>query len=155
MEKNIKFEMPLFGMVDSTLDYAVSALQSCKSDEIRFYIDFLGHRLYSDTVTLEGAYQEIYNMSREEYRESLREIYRQNKEINQKHEMPRFKGWDKVEDTKFVYPYPELVTISTEDTRSLIDREELFLNFLDSSITSLAIQNYSMNNSKKLVKQNR
>ena len=155
MEKNIKFEMPLFGMVEFTLDYVVSALQGSNSSEIRFYVDFLGHRLYSDTVTLEGAYQEIYNMSREEYRESLREIYRNNKETSKKHEMPRFKGWDKVEDTKFVYPYPELVTISTEDTRALIDREELFLNFLDSSITSLAIQNYSMNNSKKLVKQNR
>ena len=71
----VKFEMPLFGMVDSTLDYAVSALQSCKSEEIRLYIDFLGHKLCSDTVTLEGAYQEVYNMSREEYRKALKEIY--------------------------------------------------------------------------------
>ena len=65
------------------LDSIVNDLQDSKNDEINYYYDFLGHRLYSDTVTIESAYQEVFDMTREEYRDMLEKQYQQMKKIRE------------------------------------------------------------------------
>ena len=78
-----KIEFPMISMGESNLDDIVNELQSIKNDDINYYYDFLGHRLYSDTVTLDSAYKEIYKLSRQEYREKLQEIYKIYKGVPQ------------------------------------------------------------------------
>jgi hypothetical protein len=70
-----KLEMPmLYTLIcDSNLDDVVNALTKAKNDTINFYYDFYDHRLYSDSITLEDAYEEIYNMTREEYQKMIKE----------------------------------------------------------------------------------
>lgn len=72
-----KMKIPtMFPLIcESNLDDIVELLQSMKNDTTNYFYDFLGHRLYSDTVTLDGAYEEIYKMSRQEYRKKLQESY--------------------------------------------------------------------------------
>ena len=70
----------LYSLVYGTnLDDIVYALQSVKNDSIIFYYDFLGHRLYSDIVTLDDAYKEVYNMNRHDYREALKVLFESDK----------------------------------------------------------------------------
>ena len=77
-----KIELPLlmtprFG--EFNLDDLVEELQAFKNDQVNYYFDFLGHVLYSDTVTLDSAYQEVYKMSKEEYQKDLKESYEKYK----------------------------------------------------------------------------
>lgn len=70
--------MPLLIFVGyHNLDSIVNYLQNSKNDEINYYYDFLGHRLYSDTVTIESAYQEVFDMTREKYRDMLEKQYQE------------------------------------------------------------------------------
>ena len=73
--KKKEFPMLYLLVCESNLDDIVKSLQSMKNDTTNYFYDFLGHRLYSDTVTLDGAYEKIYKMSRQEYREKLQESY--------------------------------------------------------------------------------
>ena len=73
--KKKEFPMLYLLVCEPNLDDIVKSLQSMKNDTTNYFYDFLGHRLYSDTVTLDGAYEEIYKMSRQEYREKLQESY--------------------------------------------------------------------------------
>ena len=77
-----KTRMPyLLFWPETNLDSIVKHLQSMKNDKYNYYFDFLGHTLESDTVTLEDAYLEVYGMSREEYREKLKESYQKYQQI--------------------------------------------------------------------------
>ncbi len=64
-----KREFPYFyiPMSHEGLDGLVRSLQAARNEDVNFYYDCGNHRLYSDTVTIESAYQEVYNMSRQEY----------------------------------------------------------------------------------------
>ncbi len=71
-----KLEMPLLitFAADNNLDDIVNALKVAKNDNVNFFFDFYYHRLYSDSVTLEDAYKEIYNMTKEEYQKMIKEV---------------------------------------------------------------------------------
>ncbi len=95
-----KIEMPLLGMCyPVNLDSIVDVLIRCKSDTFNYYYDFCGVKLYSDTVTLEDAYQEVYGMTREEYRIKLDKAYQKylvemeklNKEMHEEYKASKDK----------------------------------------------------------------
>ena len=77
-----KIERPIIGGISAepNLDMVVGWLQSLKSDRINWYFDFFGHRLYSDTTTLESAYKEVYGCTREEYMKKILENYKKYKQ---------------------------------------------------------------------------
>lgn len=50
-----------------TIEEAVEELLYYKNKGIKVYGDFNGHKLYSDTITIDGAYKEITGYTKEEY----------------------------------------------------------------------------------------
>lgn len=64
------FRIPLLIWPETTLDEVVEILHKSPN----FYFDFLGHELDSN-ITLEEAYQEVYGMTREEYRTEIQKSY--------------------------------------------------------------------------------
>ena len=52
-----------------SIDEAVNELQKYKDEYV--YIHFNGHKLYSDTVTLDSAYKEVTGMTKQEYLDML------------------------------------------------------------------------------------
>lgn len=70
-----------YAMIDipcgSNIEDAVGKLLEYKTKGILACVDFNGHMLYSDTVTIDDAYKEIMGCTKEEYEESQR-IWREN-----------------------------------------------------------------------------
>ena len=77
-----KIEIPIVGLLicEPNLDMVVESLQSAKNDTINYYFDFFSHRLFSDTVTVENAYEEVYGCTKEEYKQKMLENYRKHEE---------------------------------------------------------------------------
>ncbi len=63
---------------ENDLDKVVHILRSFKNDKCNYYVDFYGHILESDTVTLEDAYQKIYGMTKEQIK-SKNKVYQKIK----------------------------------------------------------------------------
>ncbi len=71
-----RIEMPYFSLGFYTLEETVEMLQDEKDHPtFKYYCDFLGHRLYADTVTVDDAYLEVYGITREEYKKQLKKSY--------------------------------------------------------------------------------
>ena len=68
------FRLPLFIWPETTLDEVVELLHKSPNS----YFDFLGHELDSN-ITIEEAYQEVYGMTREEYRTEIQKLYEEHK----------------------------------------------------------------------------
>ena len=70
------FRLPLFIWPETTLDEVVEILHKCPNS----YFDFLGHELDSN-ITIEEAYQEVYGMTREEYRLEMKKSYEKHQKF--------------------------------------------------------------------------
>ena len=58
-----------------TLDAVVYLLQAYKADRHHVYCEFKGHRLDSDTVTMDSAYLEVCGKTKEEYEKEVDSIF--------------------------------------------------------------------------------
>lgn len=79
MEKNYKE----IEMVGATIEQAVSKLLRCRKNGELGYINFNGHKLYSDTVTMDNAYIEIVGKTKAQFDEDQkkwREDYKRREE---------------------------------------------------------------------------
>ncbi len=70
MDKNYK---EIEFMIGSNIESAVKELLKYKEKGILVYGDFNGHTLYSDTVTVDGAYMEIIGRTKAEHDKSQKE----------------------------------------------------------------------------------
>ena len=113
-----KRELPVitvsFQTIGKNLDDVIKLLQSNKNDDINYYYDFHSHRLYSDTVTEESAYNEVYNMTREEYRKQLKESYEEHKRIKKERMMKLKKS--------FIESIKEIKKELEEDKKKIFDK---------------------------------
>ena len=82
MSKNYtKIEFPC----GCTLEQAVMGLLKYKEHGALVYGDFNGHTLYSDTVTMEGAYLEVVGVTKEEFDRQQEETRQKLKRAEEEH----------------------------------------------------------------------
>ena len=95
-------------MVGSTIEECVNELLKYKkSGKLAFGI-FSGHKLYSDTVTLDNAYKEITGKTKKEYDEELK---RQSEEYKRQEE-------------EYAAKIPSLTTFWIEKGKEILDEEK-------------------------------
>lgn len=56
-----------------TIEQAVHELWDCKSKGLMVYGEFNGHKLYSDTVTMDGAYEEVTGKNKCEFDKNMKQ----------------------------------------------------------------------------------
>lgn len=59
------------------LEEAVTILQDYAAKGVKAFIDFNGHKLYSDTVTMDGAFLEVTGKTKKEHDNYLEERHRE------------------------------------------------------------------------------
>lgn len=105
-----------------TLHETVGKLLEYKEKGELVFVDFNGHKLYSDTITLDSAYKEVIGMTYSEYNEQLKKWEREREEEERKHKeaIPRLieewkqKGREILEENKIEF-WDELVPVRLED----------------------------------------
>ena len=75
-------EVDLIG--GASIDEAVEILLKYKAEGKQAFCDFNGHKLYSDTVTLDSAYIQITGSNKEDYERSQRILQQQAKEMRER-----------------------------------------------------------------------
>lgn len=119
--KNKKYEK--LECLGNTLHECVNKLLEYKEKGKLAFVDFNGHRLYSDdTTTLDSAYKEVTGMTYSEYNEQLKkmEIEREEEERKHKEAIPglieewKQKGREILEEDKIEF-WDKLVPIRLED----------------------------------------
>ena len=158
MEKR-QFPMFYSPLCEGTLDDIVKTLQEMKNNKVNYFYDFLGHNLYSDTVTIDGAYQEVYKMSRDEYRNKLREEYKNHLQREQQYiESMRKKRLDRekqiYDQAREIIPADKM-NIFDEVLNSLLPRgifqvNEVTLNTFFELLKELNKEDYSLSRAKEL-----
>lgn len=61
------------------IEEAVNELLRYKNRNLKVYGSFNGHKLYSDTVTLDNAYKKITGYTKKDYDEKMKKEYEENK----------------------------------------------------------------------------
>ena len=95
-------------LAGDTIDKTVERLLEAREKGESVYCNFNGHRLESDTVTLDSAYKEITGKTKEEYdkhQANWKEKYIKQQEQEQKEAMTKIPNW--IERGKKII-YPEL-----------------------------------------------
>lgn len=104
--------------IGCTLDECINKLLEYKDKGKLAYINFNGHKLYSDTVTFDSAYKEVKGITYVEYNNMMdkwKEDERKHKEaIPRLIEEWKQKGREILEDDKIKF-WDELVPIRLED----------------------------------------
>lgn len=70
----------------ATLEECVNDLLFLKNHDIKAFGIFNGHKLFSDTVTMDNAYKEITGYTKEEYDKRIEEKANEYKKIQEDHE---------------------------------------------------------------------
>ena len=119
MNKNYtKIEFPC----GCTLELAVTELLKHKERGELVYGDFNGHTLYSDTVTMEGAYLEVVGVTKEEFDRQQEEDHQRWMRAEEKHKarIPELtKEWitkgHLILDEKYWEKWDECVPVRLDD----------------------------------------
>lgn len=108
--------------IGSTLYNCVNKLLEYKDRGELVYVDFNGHKLYSDTTTMDSAYKQVTGMPYHQYQEYLKKLEKERKEQEREHDeaIPRLieewkqKGREILEEDKIEF-WDELVPVRLKD----------------------------------------
>jgi len=73
-------------IIGRDIDYVVNELLEYKENGISVYVNFNGHKLYSENVTLENAYLEITGKTKEEFDSVLKYTVEKFRKESEEHE---------------------------------------------------------------------